>query len=126
MKESEHILRFAIIGFLNFLLTALVVWVMMHLLRQHYRISNIVAYLVAQTNNFLWCRAWVFPGHKHRSMSRQIILFVLVFFVAYLTQLLFVVFLVEVIGCNAYWAQFLGLVVYGAVTFLLNQKVTFK
>lgn len=63
MKESVRIARFATIGTLNAIITALVIWLMMCFAGEHYTIANIVAYVVAQINNFIWSKYWIFPLH---------------------------------------------------------------
>ena len=51
MRESVRILRFAIVGTLNALITALIVGLLMHIEGEHYMIANVVAYVVAQIHN---------------------------------------------------------------------------
>lgn len=125
MKESTRIFRFAVIGTLNALITAATVGIMMGVLGVHYLASNITAYVLAQTHNFVWCKFWIFPTDKKSNTWRQVLLFLIAFGMAYLAQFLFIVMLVEWLSCNEYLAQFLGLFVYGAVNFLMNKKVTF-
>ena len=115
MKESTRICRFAVIGTLNALITAITIWVMMDELDINYMLSNVTAYILAQTHNFIWCNTW-----------RQVLLFSIAFGMAYCAQFLFLIGLVEGLNCNEYLAQFLGLFVYGGVNFLMNKKVTFK
>ena len=45
---------------------------------------------------------------------------------AYSSQFLFLLMLVELLHCNEYLAQFLGLFIYGAVNFMTNRHVTFR
>ena len=99
MKESTRICRFAVIGTLNALITAITIWVMMDELDINYMLSNVTAYILAQTHNFIWCKYWVFPTEKKSNTWRQVLLFSI---------------------------AFLGLFVYGGVNFLMNKKVTFK
>ncbi|MDO4163891.1 MAG: GtrA family protein [Bacteroides sp.] len=126
MKESTRIFRFAIIGTLNALITAAVVWIMMDELGINYMLSNVVAYVVAQTHNFLWSKYWIFPTEKKSNTWRQVLLFSIAFGMAYGAQFLFLVALVEGLNCNEYLAQFLGLFVYGGVNFMMNKRVTFR
>lgn len=125
MKETTRIFRFAVIGTLNALITAATVGVLMGVFDVHYLASNIAAYILAQTHNFIWCKYWIFPTDKKSNTWRQVLLFLIAFGMAYLAQFLFIVILVEWLSCNEYLAQFLGLFVYGAVNFLMNKKVTF-
>ena len=79
MKESTRIFRFAVIGTLNAVITALMVWFMMHVVDVNYRLSNVTAYIVAQTHNFLWSKYWIFPSDKKSSTWRQVLLFSIAF-----------------------------------------------
>ena len=87
-----------------------------------------MSYVVAQTNNFLWCKYWIFPvtDDRKRSLVQQLVLFLTAFACAYLAQVLFIMLLIEALGMNAYLAQFLGLFIYGAINFTMNRMLTFK
>lgn len=129
MKESTRIFRFAIIGTLNALITAVVIWLMMDVCGANYLLSNIAAYLLAQTHNFIWSKYWIFPlesSYKKSNTYKQVLLFSIAFSMAYAAQFLFLLLLVESLSCNEYLAQFLGLFVYGGINFIMNRKVTFR
>ena len=114
MKESVRILRFAIVGSSNALITALVIWILMDILDCNYLWSNMAGYVAALVNNFFWSKYWVFSS------------FLIAFGCAYATQFIFLLLMVEVIDLNEYLGQFLGLFVYGAVNFMMNKRLTFK
>ena len=129
MKESVRIFRFAVIGTLNALITALVVGIMMHYANQDYMLANIVAYVIAQAHNFVWSNYWIFPLQtetKKNNIWHQMLFFSGAFLIAYSAQFLFLLLLVEIFHCNEYLAQFLGLFVYGAVNFMSNKYITFR
>ena len=126
MKETTRIIRFAVIGTLNALITAATIGIMMGVLGIHYLASNVTAYVLAQTHNFIWCKYWIFPTDKKSNTWRQVLLFLLSFGMAYVAQFLFLIVLVELWDCNEYLAQFLGLFIYGTVNFLMNKRVTFR
>ncbi len=126
MRTSTRIFRFATIGTANALIMALTVWLMMDEAGINYLLSNVTAYIVAQTHNFLWCKYWIFPSDKKGNTWRQALLFSIAFGLAYVAQFLFLVGMVEGLGLDEYLAQFLGLFIYGTVNFLLNRKVTFR
>ena len=64
MKESVRILRFAIVGSSNALITALVIWILMDILDCNYLWSNMAGYVAALVNNFFWSKYWVFSSGK--------------------------------------------------------------
>lgn len=127
MKESTRILRFAVIGTANALITAGGVFLMMEIFHCDYLISNVVGYLVAQIHNFLWSSFWIFPAQfREHSLGKRIILFSIAVALAYSAQFVFLILLVEGLHMNEYLAQFLGLFVYGVVNFIINRNITFK
>ena len=127
MKESVRIFRFAVIGTLNALITAFVIWLMMDELSYDYIPANITAYIVAQIHNFIWSKYWIFPiENKKNNIWKQMLFFCSAFGLAYSAQFLFLVTLVECGDVNEYLAQFLGLFIYGTVYFIVNKKLTFR
>ena len=127
MKESVRIFRFAVIGTLNALITAFVIWLMMNELSYDYIPANITAYIVAQIHNFIWCKYWVFPTEdKKNNLWQQVLFFAMAFGIAYSAQFIFLIILVEAGDENEYLAQFLGLFIYGTVNFITNRKLTFR
>ena len=129
MKEPVRIFRFAVVGTLNAIITAIVVWLMMHIEGEDYITANIVAYVVAQVHNFEWCKYWIFPieqDTKKNSIWHQMLFFACAFAMSYSAQFLFLLMLVELFHCNEYLAQVLGLFVYGAVNFMSNKHITFR
>lgn len=127
MKESVRIFRFTVIGTLNAIIVALVIWLMMDELSYDYIPANILAYVVAQIHNFIWSKYWIFPTeNKKNSLWKQLLFFCSAFGLAYSAQFLFLVTLVECADVNEYLAQFLGLFIYGAVNFVINRRLTFR
>ena len=127
MKESVRIFRFAVIGTLNALITAFVIWLMMNELSYDYIPANITAYIVAQIHNFIWCKYWVFPTEdKKNNLWQQVLFFAMAFGIAYSAQFIFLIILVEAGDVNEYLAQFLGLFIYGTVNFITNRELTFR
>ena len=129
MKESVRIFRFIVIGTMNALIMALVVWLMMREMsfEGDYMVANVTAYIIAQIHNFIWCKYWIFPVEKRKNnVWKQILFFCSAFGVAYTAQFLFLILLVEGLDVNEYLDQFLGLFIYGAANFIANKKITFQ
>ena len=129
MKESVRIFRFIVIGTMNALIMALVVWLMMREMsfEGDYMVANVTAYVIAQIHNFIWCKYWIFPVEKRKNnVWKQILFFCSAFGVAYTAQFLFLVLLVEGLDVNEYLAQFFGGFIYGAENFIGYKKRTLK
>ena len=129
MKESVRIFRFIVIGTMNALIMALVVWLMMREMsfEGDYMVANVTAYIIAQIHNFIWCKYWIFPVEKRKNnVWKQILFFCSAFGVAYTAQFLFLILLVEGLDVNEYLAQFLELFIYVAANLIANKKITFQ
>lgn len=124
IKNSVRIFRFLVVGNINFAIMAFTVWLLMKQLDLNYILTNVVAYGLAQTNNFFWSKYWVFTSDS-KKFQREIPLFLIAFGCAYTSQFITLLLLVEHFGVNEYLAQFLSLFIYGTVNFLMNKKLTF-
>lgn len=100
----------------------------MHHLQVDYIPSNIVAYLLAQTNNFLWCKYWVFRSDEIDKFNiwEQVLFFAIAFGIAYTIQFVLLLIMVEVLDLNEYLATCLGFVFYGMLLYTINNKFTFR
>lgn len=124
-EELMRIVRFAVVGFSNFLIISLFVWLMMEVFHRDMVIANVIAYSVALVNNFVWNKVWVFRA-KGGNLLKEIALNLIAYGTAYLLQLGFSFSMVEWVGLNEYMAQFLGLFIFGATNFIMNKMLTFK
>ncbi len=122
--NSKQIVRFVIAGTLNAAIIAAVVWFLMDELGCNYLWSNVAGYTAALINNFFWSKYWVFSAGKG-FYARQAVLFLLAFACAYGAQVLVLLAMVEGAGWDEFTSQFPSLLVYGAVNFLMNKKITF-
>jgi putative flippase GtrA len=142
-------IRYGIVGVINTLLTAVIIWVMMHLVFHVEKgeavslliitVSNLTGFIVGLMNSFVWNKVWTFRS-KNR-WKGEFIRFIVAFLICYIPQLLLVNFLnsrlsgdniLFVIGNQpveisyAYTCQLIGIVFYTSCNFLLNKFYTFK
>lgn len=124
-KKNTQIVRFAIVGFSNAVITYVIYVMMRRLLCFDEESSNAVGYVAALVNNFVWSKLWVFQARK-TNVWHEVFFFLVAFISAYGCQFIFFNTLRDTLHVNEYLAQFLGLFVYGAVNFIVNKRVTFK
>jgi len=117
-------IRFGVVGVLNTGITLTVIFVLMKGLRVHYALSNIIGYLLGFLSSFVLNKRWTFQSR--RNMGLEGVLFVAVFGVCYLIQLVTLVFMKETMGIKADYAQLLAMAVYTSLNFILNKLITFK
>ena len=124
-EEFLRVIRFGVVGFSNFVIISLTVWIMMHLCQADMLPANITAYAIALVNNFVWNKLWVFRA-RGGNLLREIALNLIAYGTAYLLQLGCSFALADLLGMNEYVAQFIGLFVFGATNFIMNKLLTFK
>ena len=124
-EEFLRVMRFVVVGFSNFVIISLTVWIMMHLCQADMLPANITAYAIALVNNFVWNKLWVFRA-RGGNLLREIALNLIAYGTAYLLQLGRSFALADLLGMNEYVAQFIGLFVFGATNFIMNKLLTFK
>ena len=124
-EEFLRAMRFVVVGFSNFVIISLTVWIMMHLCQADMLPANITAYAIALVNNFVWNKLWVFRA-RGGNLLREIALNLIAYGTAYLLQLGCSFALADLLGMNEYVAQFVGLFVFGATNFIMNKLLTFK
>ena len=71
MREFTRIARFVFVGTLNALIIMGIGWIM-HWAHKDYVLSNVVAYVVAQIHNFVWCKYWIFPLRGDGKMRNKL------------------------------------------------------
>jgi putative flippase GtrA len=141
--------KYGIVGVLNTLLTAVIIWLMMQFVFNPkgdqestpavVSISNIVGYTAGLINSFIWNRKWTFKSKKN--LKPEFFKFTGVFLVCYIPQLLLVMLLnrqaiipalqfdffnKDYIFTSAYVCQLIGIVFYTLLNFLCNKYYTFR
>jgi len=146
MKKNFFIqvIKYGIVGVINTLLTAIVIWVMMNIVFKAGKmdnvpplilsISNFTGFTAGLINSFVWNRKWTFKSKN--SWKREFIKFVTAFLICYIPQLFFVNFLnvytnlmidLKPLTINhADTCQLLGIVFYTSMNFFINKFYTFK
>ncbi|MCC8072056.1 MAG: GtrA family protein [Bacteroidales bacterium] len=136
-KTVLQLMRFAIVGMMNTLLTLIVIYICKSVLEINPWVSNGIGYVAGFINSFIWNKLWVF--NSHADVVREAIKFIVGFILCYWLQLLATWLLTEhtplhgeefhIIGFvfSGYGiATLLGMVVYTIANFIFNRAVTFK
>ncbi|MDR3117876.1 MAG: GtrA family protein [Mediterranea sp.] len=126
--------KYGLVGVLNTLLTAAIIWILLRILSDKDSpkpvpalimfIANSTGYIAGLINSFILNRNWTFKSKSSWQLS--LLRFLAVFAVCYCLQLSVVLWLnsFEVIA-SAYICQLVGIVVYSALNFFLNKYYTF-
>lgn len=84
-ETGIQLLKYAVIGVLNTLITLVVFYILNTRLGLSYGISNVVGYIFGVINSFLWNRNWVFKIKN--DFRRELLLFVCGFMLCLALQL---------------------------------------
>jgi putative flippase GtrA len=131
----KQLAKYGLVGILNTLLTAAVIWILLYILSEGDRpespsafvmfIANSVGYLVGLVNSFVLNRNWTFKSKSN--WKRSLFRFLIAFAVCYCLQLGVVLWLNRFgMITSAYLCQLIGIAVYSVLNFLLNKYYAFK
>ena len=95
-ETGIQLLKYAVIGVMNTLITLVDFYVLNSKLKMPYGISNVVGYIFGVINSFLWNRNWVFKTKN--DIKRELALFVIGFLVCLALQLCVSWILLEGLG----------------------------
>lgn len=126
MKKLETIrfLKFCIVGGINTLVTY-ITYVFLRYLGIIPEICNASGYVLGVINSFLWNKIWVFKTKK-TNVQKEALSFFIVFVICYCLQFILFNFLIYNTNCNEYLAQFIGMILYTILNYVLNRLFSFK
>ena len=148
-KFIVQLFKYGIVGVLNTLVCAIVIWLMMNLFAEVEGnneislvgkiVSNITGYVAGFINSFVWNRRWTF--HSQGKWEIDFLKFVGAFVICYIPQFLLFMTLDryanipalqlhagmhEYTISSAYMCQLIGMVFFTLLNFLVNKHYTFK
>lgn len=116
-------IKYGLVGVVNTIITAVVIYVLLKMLDQSPFLSNIAGYIAGLISSFLLNSRWTFST----SYSwRRFGIFILVFAVCYLLQLGVLYLLMKHTNIDEYVQQLIAMAFYSLINFILNKLVTFK
>jgi putative flippase GtrA len=120
-----QLVRFGLVGGVGFVVNVGVYALCVHSLSIDYRVSAVLAWLVAVTNNFVLNRHWTFDA-RHGVAHRQAVRFFAVSLVAFAFSFLLLTLLVETAGLAKVPAQALAVAASTPLNFLGNKLWSFS
>jgi putative flippase GtrA len=120
-----QLLRFGAVGASGYVVNLVVFAVCVHVLSIDYRLSSVLAFVVAVLNNFWWNRHWTF-GAKHAHPAGQAVRFFTVSLIAFGFSLGVLVLLVDNLGLDKVVAQSIAVISAMPLSFLGQKLWSFK
>jgi putative flippase GtrA len=115
--------RYLAVGFLNTFLGLIVIYFAMYSLRFGIVAANVLGYAVGVLVGFVLNRRWTFAYRG--PVFAAFVKFLLVLGVAYMANLMTVLFFSAVMRCNGYLAQALGVLPYTVIGYLGSRFFAF-
>lgn len=124
MEIVRQAIRYGIVGVINTLITAAVIWIMMKWLGCSDIVSNVIGYGAGLLNSFVWNRQWTFQSNAGWWSCG--LRFGIVFAVCYLLQLGTLLYLNKHLTIDPYYNQLIAMGFYTIINFVMNKFYTFK
>jgi putative flippase GtrA len=121
-----QLVRFAVVGGAGFVINVAVYALLVHGIGVQYLAANVLAWLVAVTNNFVLNRHWTFDARHHGRAHKQAMRFLTVSLVAEAFSLLMLTLFVEGAGLEKVLAQALAVGCATPLNFLGNKLWSFR
>lgn len=122
--ELARFIKFIIVGCLNTAITY-ICYVALRFFDFGVEVSNLIGYIVGLINSFVWNKKWVFQT-KGTNIFKELFAFILVFGVCYIIQFVSFKAMLYEADMNEYLSQFLGMIIYTVMNFILNRFFSFK
>ena len=123
-KTIKQLIKYGLVGISNTLITLAVIFIFMKLLNFSYIISNAVGFLFGFINSFILNKIWTFKSKK--SVGRESLLYIMIFAVCYILQLILLIVLKEKLHVKPEYAQIIAILFYSMLNFSGNKYITFK
>jgi putative flippase GtrA len=123
IKVSRSLAKFLVVGVLNTLLSLVIIFGLKYFLSLSDVIANFTGYVAGLICSFILNKKWTF-NHTGR-LTSTIFKFVLTFFIAYVANIIFVLFFIQA-GVNAYSSHLLAMPIYTVIFYLGSKFFVFK
>ncbi len=122
---KSSVVKYGMVGIINTLITAIIMFVLMNMFSVSLRISNVVGYIAGFINSFILNKLWTFKGRQASTLA-QFLKFTGVFAVCFLLQHGLVLVLAEKLLLDKNISAIAGMVFYTGISYILNKLFTFK
>lgn len=120
-KINSRLLRFLITGAIN-TIASYIIFVILFFIIQQKEITVTLAFIIGVLFNYKTISTFVFADAN----DRRFILFILVYVLTYILNLIHLWITVDIYGMNVYLSQFLTLSYLPFISFYLNKKYVYK
>lgn len=123
-KGVNKFIKFGLVGVLNTLINW-IIFALLNFLGVYYILSNIIAYVIATTNSYIWNSKWVFKynGKDKKETTGKFIILNLIG-LALNTTILYL--LVDMLGLNKLVALVITTAIVMVINYIVNKMWVFK
>ena len=124
--RSEQLIKFALVGCSNTIISLAVYYIFHYFLDANYLIAYTLGFLVSVCNAFYWNNKYVFKDKRENSLVKAFIKLVASYGVSFLLSLVMIGIMVELLRIPSLIAPVLKLMVTIPLNFILNKIWVFK
>ena len=129
MKNDNELVKFLIVGVLNTIIGASIMFVAYNFLGLNYWVSTSLNYIVAGTFSFFANKKFTFKseGKTFQKIILFIITLVFCYFIAFYSSKKIMIFInIDNIKLKENVSMVLGMIIYTALNFILQKKIVFR
>lgn len=125
METIKQAIKYGVVGVMNTLITASVIWIFTKVFYVSDELSNAIGYIAGVFNSFIWNKQWTFQSSQ--AWWSSAIRFGVVFGICYALQLSLFIFLKSrITSIDTYYLQLVCMAFYTIINFLVNKFYTFR
>lgn len=115
------IIKYLKVGVLNTLLTLIIIFICVNILKINYNMSYFIGYAIGLINSFILNKYYTFESKNQ--WNKELMLFIMVFFIAYSISNIILIGLIEILYINKNISIVLSMIVYTIIGYILNKKM---
>ena len=120
----SELVKFGFVGIFNTIICICFIFLLMLWMEFNPYISNIIGYSIAVLNSYVMNKAWTFSSKK--PLQATLPKFILIFFLCYAFQLMFLHICLQQLRIDDSLAQLLAMVIYTISSFVGHKLYSFK
>ena len=129
MKNNNELIKFLMIGVLNTIIGASIMFAAYNLMGLNYWVSTSLNYIIAGTFSFFANKKFTFKseGKTFQKIILFIITLIFCYFIAfYLSKKIMIFINIDNIKLKENVSMVLGMIIYTALNFILQKKIVFR
>ncbi len=126
LNLNIEILRYLIVGGLNVILTGVIFYLLLYMLKQHYLIALGISWILGIIFTYVLNFIWVFQPEKKLRFQERFLKYFFIYFTSFASNVLVLYFFVEYMHFDPWWVQLFLIPFIVVFNFLLTKFWSLK